>query len=286
MTDFRMVTVTPKIAQEWLLKNEGNRRLSANYVNTLADAIMRGEWTINGETIKFASTGTLIDGQHRLSAVIKSGLPIDVYVVTGLDMGSRDTVDTCRARSNADVLALHGEKNASKIAAAIRFVYMFENGIPLGHGARLTRVQCLNEVRRHPGLHDSLRPAEAVRASEVNLACAPGAAAHYIFSSIDAQSASEFFSGLASGAGLSEGDPILALRRAIILTRGKIQSRSNAMRGEQALAMLAKAWSAKLAGKSMKLLRLGETDVSPTIPGAKEALRRAAKSSGFGGGLQ
>ena len=67
------IKVTPHLASKWLQKNSCNRPLSQNTVYRYADAILSGEWKLNGDTIRFDSNGTLIDGQHRLHACVKAG---------------------------------------------------------------------------------------------------------------------------------------------------------------------------------------------------------------------
>ena len=44
-----------------------------------------GKWRLNGKTICFDSTGRLLNGQHRLSAVVRSGVTLTTVVVRGLD---------------------------------------------------------------------------------------------------------------------------------------------------------------------------------------------------------
>lgn len=44
-----------------------------------------GKWKLNGKTICFDRTGRLLNGQHRLSAVVRSGVSLTTVVVRGLD---------------------------------------------------------------------------------------------------------------------------------------------------------------------------------------------------------
>ena len=63
-------TITPELAAEFLKKNKSNRPLSSKHVIALAGSIERGEWMFTGESIKFSESDTLLDGQHRLSAIV------------------------------------------------------------------------------------------------------------------------------------------------------------------------------------------------------------------------
>ena len=91
-------------------REQGNRPLRTSCIERYADIIKRGQWELNGETIKFDTSGTLLDGQHRLSAVILAGMPIKSYVIRDLPRKVFDTLDTGKGRTGADVLSLRGEK--------------------------------------------------------------------------------------------------------------------------------------------------------------------------------
>src|SRR5438105_4834244 len=69
----RIVKVTPELARQWLESNEDNRRLSDEWVRKLARDMVNDEFPNVGETLKFDEKGRLIDGQHRLRAVVLSG---------------------------------------------------------------------------------------------------------------------------------------------------------------------------------------------------------------------
>ena len=64
--------------------------------------------------------GKLLDGQHRLHAVIEAGLPIQSVVVYGMDDEAFRTMDTGKARTGGDTLSVTGVGNHNHIAAAIR----------------------------------------------------------------------------------------------------------------------------------------------------------------------
>jgi hypothetical protein len=61
-----VVTITPKMAAEWLTTSRSNRRLMPNVVTLYADVMRRKAWPINGETIKFDWNRIMIDGQHQI----------------------------------------------------------------------------------------------------------------------------------------------------------------------------------------------------------------------------
>lgn len=85
--NIELVEVTPQMAQEWLATNaKNNRDLSKVTVKRYANDMVKGQWMVTGEAIKFDRTGRLIDGQHRLQALIESKVPrLQMCVVRNLD---------------------------------------------------------------------------------------------------------------------------------------------------------------------------------------------------------
>lgn len=90
------VHVTPDMAREWLdVGNVDNRTLRHAVVRRYADLMKRGEWRPTHQGVAF-SARRLIDGQHRLTAIVESGVaqwmivfvdqPDDTYGV--LDRGA------------------------------------------------------------------------------------------------------------------------------------------------------------------------------------------------------
>ena len=80
-------TITPAMAEEYLRHNERNPRKSANrkQVESYARDMAAGKWFINGEPIVFDANGDLKNGQHRLMAIIKANVPVEMYVLRGVD---------------------------------------------------------------------------------------------------------------------------------------------------------------------------------------------------------
>ena len=107
-----LVRITPAMAEQILAQNvELNRRLNNALVARYAADVVNGDWhEANAETIKIAPDGTLLDGQHRLSAVVESGRTVRFLVVRNVDPAALATVDTGKARSFADVLHMQGHQ--------------------------------------------------------------------------------------------------------------------------------------------------------------------------------
>ena len=66
-------TITPEMAAEFLTNNFiNNRDIKPTAVKRFASMIKRGDWQISCDAIGFDEHGNLINGQHRMSAVVKA----------------------------------------------------------------------------------------------------------------------------------------------------------------------------------------------------------------------
>lgn len=75
--------ITPKKAEAYLKSNDiANKPLNMEIVNSIANKIKNGEWDPDGDAIYFTRNGRVLsNGQHRMSAIVKAGVPVLVTVV-------------------------------------------------------------------------------------------------------------------------------------------------------------------------------------------------------------
>ena len=96
------VLITPQVAQALLFGNNGNRKLMTSRVETLAKAMKSEQWIENGDPIHVSKSGRLLNGQHRLEAVIMSGCAYNGVVVYGVDESAFMTYDSHAKRTLSD----------------------------------------------------------------------------------------------------------------------------------------------------------------------------------------
>jgi hypothetical protein len=77
--------ISPEEAQAYLDNNAKHRPIKEKKVNEYMQEMSDGKWRLNGKTICFDVNGRLLNGQHRLSAIVKSGVSLTTVVVRGLD---------------------------------------------------------------------------------------------------------------------------------------------------------------------------------------------------------
>lgn len=71
--------ITPADAAEMLKGNKSNQQPMPDHVKRLANHMKSGKWIVNGDTIQMNGS-RLLDGQHRLLAIIESGCTIETLV--------------------------------------------------------------------------------------------------------------------------------------------------------------------------------------------------------------
>jgi len=91
--------ITPDLARRYLAYNiQENRKISPSQVTKYAADMAAGNFMINNNAICFNEYGQLIDGQHRLQACVKAGVPFRSFVTRNLPADAYKVIDTGRPR--------------------------------------------------------------------------------------------------------------------------------------------------------------------------------------------
>tara|TARA_R110000765_G_scaffold94705_1_gene178496 strand:+ start:293 stop:1126 length:834 start_codon:yes stop_codon:yes gene_type:complete len=108
--------MSPKEAEMILLErncNKGidatNRNLKPRNVKFLGRAISEGSWKRHAGNVKFDVTGTLIDGQHRMTAIAQSNENVEIILEKGCDEGTTQAVDQGDNRTLTHAVQFGGE---------------------------------------------------------------------------------------------------------------------------------------------------------------------------------
>lgn len=262
---YHVVDISPDVAKKWLAQNTHNRNVRTRVVNGYAADMRAGNWVEDGQSIKFSAGavvlldnplitgGTLLDGQHRLSAVVAAGVTVRMLLVSNLADTTQDTMDTGAKRVLGDVLKLRGEAHSITLAAALLRVYQWKQGyrknLKSAGDARPTHRQLLEVLDEHPDLRRSVEWADRVRKS-ARVTGSTVALTHWLFNQIDSGDCAFFFARFADGAGLMSDDPIYALRRALenfAMAKGRPDD-------AYVTALVIKAWNAYREGRTVHLL--------------------------------
>jgi len=119
--------ITPQLAEAYLSVNSVNRPVRSRHVKRLAHDIKSGNFQTTHQGIAFNSDGRLVDGQHRLSAIVEAGEPVPMIVARGVTADSAIglQVDVGAVRSTSDVLGV-----SRPIADPCSFIQQVTDGVP------------------------------------------------------------------------------------------------------------------------------------------------------------
>jgi hypothetical protein len=249
-------TITPQVAANYLTKNTGNRPVRKRKVNDLSNEMLAGEWRVNGDTIRMNCT-QLVDGQHRLMAVVQSGVTIDSFVADNVPFEVFPTIDRVTPRSGADTLHVSGEVSVAMLASALGVVHRYLTG-KLNDRTAISNSKMRELMDEHPDIRESVKLANETKKLLPNSIFA---GLHYLFSRKDQDQADHFMKTLVSGANLENGDPIYCLRERML--KNTI-SRTKLSRYDQTVLVI-KAWNAYRLGHKIYALRVVDGEESPVI---------------------
>jgi hypothetical protein len=243
--------ISPHKAAELLKFNHSNRRMIPNHLNRLISEMLNGDWRVTGDTIKLNGE-RLLDGQHRLEAVVRSGVTIWSYVARNVDTDAFDMIDTGRSRQGGDVLSALGYHNVFLTASSARMVWYFEHRISRLDGA-VSNHAIVNCVKRHDDL-----PAFVSDINSHNF-CKTGAVAGalYWLMLADRIKADDFIDGFTRGAELKITSPIYVLRERVINDR---LLRATKTGRQRLVAMVFRTWDNWLEGRAASYLKATRPD--------------------------
>lgn len=268
-----VVLVTPEMAKEWLdTRFDNERPLRAGKWSAMARDMENGRWYFAGDPIRFdEETGRMVDGQHRLTAVVRSDTN-QYFPVVNLPRQARTVLDTGSARTLGDMLTIGDHVHGKIVAAIIRKLLVYRNGRQgtAGGGRYVPTmsegIEFVNENKE-----------ELVAARQVALdlyrhgqrfPMAPSSvgAAYFLCARKDKDLADSFFNKLTTGLGLEDGEPVLALRNRALKAR-EMQGRP--ISPDDAFRFIIIAWNLTRDGTSVSRLltpRGGWTNQNVPVP--------------------
>lgn len=254
--------VTPPMAYKWLDNNiENNRRKREADIQSWSEDMRNGRWIADsGDTISFRRDGKLIDGQHRLHALIRANVEIDMAVAYDVSDHAINIKDTGNKRTFSDALTIEGNPEPARCGAIIRWVINFEHGKPTGRGGasfKPSSAMLRERYNKDPELftHAATRASDLYR-HKVGPAAAAGTA-FYLFHRKSSYQAEAFFDMLITGANLPEYSPILILRNRLLTYK---QSRYTSA---EILCLYVRAWNNYRSDTPVAMLFPNGTDKQP-----------------------
>lgn len=248
--------ITPDKARKYLAYNTNNRNLRKAHVEKIASDIKNGRWVYNSATIVFNGDGTLLDGQHRLAAIIDANMPVKVAVARGVAKAAMPTIDANIARTGSDAIRLVGISHAHRVAAAARMLIALKEGRQMSQ-RKMSNSEILEFMNKHPRLAETCIEADAARVLPGSIVSSWLYLAKHV--SGMQQEADEALSVLVSGAPKYFGDPIHVFRERIIKMPAGMKSHH-----KQRIFLtwtLVAAWNDFLAGETATICRTRQSEV-------------------------
>ena len=116
-----VVRITPALASAMLETNTRNRKIKNSVVDRYVRLMREGEWGITNDAITFDKNGVLTNGQHRLEAVVRSGVTIDALVFQNI--GQSVYMDRGTTRTQAENLDI--TEGRPHVTGAVNCISMY-----------------------------------------------------------------------------------------------------------------------------------------------------------------
>jgi hypothetical protein len=197
-----------------------NRKLRPPHVIKTAKQMLAGEWVETDQGIGISVENKLINGQHRLEALLLAAetnpdITIPSLVVWNLPVKAKLATDIGAVRRPGDFVAFEGIGNGGKISAAVKLLYCYDN-IPYDYATwsrySISPTRLVELLERYSGIEDAYEmgrgvmritsPSSITAALTIVMRDRPDLIEHL----------PRFMEPLKTGANLGTGSPILALR--------------------------------------------------------------------------
>ena len=261
--------ITPGVAQKLLDEKAPNRSLNERRAHKLAAVMSNGGFAENGEPIIMDESNALIDGQHRMRAVVIANKPYVSYVIHAIPRKMFATIDDCAKRTGADALSIQGIKNAAACAAVARWLIKSERGWSMsggGGGEKFKTTAIPNEetskvLKKNKEIEGSVAFCLENDIDKL-MPISIGAFVHIMAAKTDKRKADRFIELLGSGEGLVSGSPVLLLRKRMIGLKGS----KHMIRSDEKLALTIKAWLAFKHDRELGTLKVNRAKVKGNRP--------------------
>lgn len=258
---YEVLDITPELAMSILEGNTHNRNIRQRVVDMYAADMAAGKWDgENGQTIVISDDSRVVDGQHRLWAIVQSETTQRILVVSGVPMTAQLNIDTQAKRKFGDQLKFDGEQYPNVLAGVVRNVALWEAGARRSlNNIGVSHPQMLATLEKYPWLRESTNVAEAVRRCQPIPGSVVGLC-HWLFAQIDYEDCEHFFALFRGDHdGLAKTHPVRVLQD----TLARNQSSTARLPKAVMIAYVIKAWNAYRAGESISLLRYRPGGANP-----------------------
>lgn len=251
---FSVETISPNMAQDLLQQNFNNRKLNQARVAAMARDIAAGKWRLTPQGIAISKAGRLLDGQHRLTAVVQANCAVRMTVVRDCDELAQRFIDLGDQRSLQNELQMEGVKNSRTVSACARHIAAIENGLDKSDLTKYrTREELRNVISRYSTGFSWLLTKQKPQISRGGYISPLVFVYNTLPSEVDS-----FYNQVDTGVGLDSGSPALLLRNWLLTLRSSTGSSIDRTIVLKTFAAL----DAYVDGKSMIRLHSNESSIA------------------------
>lgn len=215
--------ITPELAALCLTYNESgktNRKMSRGGVASAAAALRENRWENTGEPVIFSDAQMMNDGQHRLRAIVETGIPAVMDLRFGVVRRAFAATNSGGKRTGGDALTVLGAANTTQAASVARLVIAYESDRSNMINAakqRRSNDAIVRAVERWPDIPEAMRYTAELQRGLKNAAVQ--CLAFFALRTGNDASVRDFFKIMETGEGRAS-DPPHRLRETMLRHRG------------------------------------------------------------------
>ncbi len=258
------VEVTPTMAKNWLLRNQGNRKKKKTEILFMTNDMRNNKFIYTGEVIIFGKDGNLDNGQNRLHSCVKANKPFTCDITVGVPDEAFDRMDGGAKRTPADVAYTLGISNPSVAGPAAKFVLNFaRNESDAAHHSKVRLYQVTSFLEKQTTFSDVINTCMEIYAQSEKPPIGKSTAAGllWILSSRDWDKALDFITKFLTG-GVPSTNPIWLLRKVLFASNSDPEKR---IKPTVRLAYIIKTWNAVQSDEKIQRLVFKKNEQFPKI---------------------
>lgn len=252
----KIINVTPEMAQAFINSNKRNRKISEHRVTKYAKDMERGMWS-PATMLIVDEDGSMVDANHRMMAVIKSGRTVPMVIFKGLEKKYIPMIDTGRPRTAGDMLAfleeMDGISSLRNKSVIVRWILRYKhNAISETKGFTDIGYDDIANfmLENKDGVEQAMKDFSSIR----SMAVLSAGAAMFLIRDGNKEHKNrvdDFIRRIAEGENIKKGDPEFAAREALY----RITAESGSQRSIKTFYAIVYAWNAVVDNTPIRLIR-------------------------------
>lgn len=251
--EIEKILITPTMAKELLEKNISNRNVKPKTVLRYSNDMLNGNWLEDtAELIAISKLGVLLNGQHRLLAIIKSNTSHKIHLATGVPDEVFKVVDTGSSRNTNDIFKIDNILNSNILPSIIYTYRNLVSGFLGKNDSKFSSSECLKFYNERPDFYQIVAKKTLSWYNGFSKILGPSFIGGFYcyFQGINESMANEFFNQLCYGEG-NICKPIALLRKKLMDDKFATKKLPVALKN----AYIIKAWNYYRNKESIKILK-------------------------------